>query len=113
VGHHAKSDNRFYWLGVDEILNPGKQAALIQGDISGGNTIRISSRGVVKCSVLLTSELIDWSKGVTVVLNNAPAPGYSRPKKLEPDLDLLLKDYRERGDRRVLLLGRLEFRTIP
>jgi Esterase PHB depolymerase len=115
------TDNRFYWLGVDKIADrhliehlKAKQIipAEIQGDIRGNNLIDIRSRGVSKLSVLLTQELIDWTKPVRVTLNGATPPGY-RPKVLEPDLDLLLEDYRERGDRRVLILGRLEFAAVP
>ena len=36
-----------------------------------------------------------------------------RPRKLEPDLDILLEDYRERGDRRMLFTGRLQFIAPP
>ena len=45
-------------------------------------------------------------------INGQAAPGYT-PKVLEPDLQLLLDEYRDRGDRRVLILGRLEFNAIP
>jgi hypothetical protein len=114
------TDNRFYWLGVDKIANKhlienakGGLPAAIQGDISGNNVIRVRTQGITKFSVLLTSELIDWTRGVTVVVNGSPAPGYSRPKVLEPNLEQLLEDYRERGDRRVLLWGRLELSTVP
>lgn len=115
------TDNRFYWLGVEKIgsthllenVKDGKQIlpATIQGDVDGNNVIRISSQGVIKLSVLLTSDLINWEKGVRVEINGTPATGFTRPKVLEPDVNLLLDDYRERGDRRVLLWGRLEFST--
>jgi len=116
------SDNRFYWLGVDRIqsnrLLENKKVseitpATIQGDVSGSNVIRLNTLGVLKCTIFLTRDLIDWEKGVTVVINNTPMPGYSRPKKLTPSFEELLKDYRERGDRRVLLWGRLEFNLVP
>ena len=116
------SDNLFYWLGVDRIqsnrLLENKKVseitpASIQGDVSGNNVIRINSLGVLKCTIFLTRDLIDWEKGVTVVINNTPMQGYSRPKKLTPSFEELLKDYRERGDRRVLLWGRLEFNLVP
>lgn len=115
------TDNHFYWLGVDKMQsqrmvenNKGSIVpATIQGDIGGNNAIRVTSQGVLKFSIYLTSDLIDWTRGVTVVINNAPAPGYFRPKMLEPSLELLLEDYRERGDRRNLLWGKLEFSTTP
>jgi hypothetical protein len=115
------TDNHFYWLGVDEIrkahlMDGGHKIgvpATIQGDVSGSNAIRITSTGINKLSIYLTADLIDWNKGVTVTLNGAPAKGFLRPKVLEPNLELLLEDYRERGDRRNLLWGKLEFSGIP
>ena len=115
------TDNRFYWLEVNEIeeskqISTKKTSvqypANIQGDVSGDNVIRVNTAGVKKVSILLTADLIDWQKPVRVILNNTPARGY-KPKVLEPDLELLLEDYRIRGDRRVLLLNRLEFKTVP
>jgi len=117
-----ETDNRFYWLGVDKITNarliehlrPGHliSPATIQGDITGSNVINITTLGITRVSVWLTQDLIDWRKKVSVNINGQAARGY-RPKVLEPDLALLLEDYRERGDRRMLVLGRLEFVTPP
>jgi pimeloyl-ACP methyl ester carboxylesterase len=115
------TDNRFYWLGVDKIVPhhlidnlKGQQIvpAEIQGDIRGNNLIDIRSRGVSRVSIWLTQDMIDWGEKVRVNLNGSSAPGW-KAKVLEPDVNLLLEDYRERGDRRVLMLGRLEFNTVP
>jgi hypothetical protein len=116
-----QSDNRFYWLGIDRVSNArlienlpaGHQIspATIQGDIKG-NFITIRTLGVSRLSVWLTHDLIDWSKPVRVNVNGEAARGY-KAKVLEPDLAVLLEDYRERGDRRVLVLGRLEFTAVP
>jgi hypothetical protein len=115
------TDNRFYWLGVDKVQNgrliqnlpPGQQIspATIQGDIKG-NFITIRTLGVTRLSVWLTHELIDWTQPVRVNINGEAARGY-KAKVLEPDLGVLLEDYRERGDRRNLILGRLEFTAVP
>jgi hypothetical protein len=111
-----RTDNRFYWLGADEIREgnlgqPGHGPAVpaaIQGDIAGNNVIHITTRGVTKVSVWLDNELIDWSKPVGVNINRARAQGW-KAKVLEPDIEVLLNDYRERGDRRRLFLQHLEF----
>lgn len=116
------TDNRFYWLSADKIqdgrtldtLAPGKLIipAEIQGDITGSNVIRIRSRGVTQLSIWLGQGLIDWTKPVSVTLNGGVPPGY-KPKVIAPDLELLLEDYRQRGDRRKLFMGRLQFNTSP
>jgi len=116
------TDNRFYWLGVDKVLDRhtleslpmGKQIvpAEIQGDIRGSNLISLRTRGISQVSIWLSQELIDWTKPVRVQLNGAVPPGY-KPSILEPNLEILLEDYRQRGDRRMLFLGRLQFTTSP
>lgn len=117
-----ETDNRFYWLGADEI-RPGHQIekfrgstfipAEIQGDIQGNNTIQITTRGVTKLSVWLSQDMIDWSKPVAVNVNRSIAIDLNkkewRAQRLEPDIDTLMEDYRERGDRRMLFLRRLQF----
>jgi len=115
------TDNRFYWLGVDKISDRNLISnsrggahipAEIEGDIGGNNVINIHSRGVTRLSLYLSQEMIDWTKPVGVNINGSAARGW-RSHVLEPDIDVLLKDYRERGDRRMLFLQRLEFDAIP
>ncbi|MBA4187508.1 MAG: hypothetical protein C0467_05760 [Planctomycetaceae bacterium] len=115
------TDNRFYWLGVEKIADRNlienskggtHIPADIDGDIGGNNIINIHSRGITRISVWLGQEMIDWTKPVGVNINGTSARGW-RAKVLEPDIDVLLKDYRERGDRRMLYLQRLEFDAIP
>jgi hypothetical protein len=116
------TDNRFYWLQVNEIdrknlLENHKNGevipARINGDVQGNNTIRVKSTGIKKFSILLTSDLIDWGRGVKVVVNDSLVPAYNKAKVLEPSVETLLNDYRDRGDRRVLVLGKLDFNAIP
>lgn len=115
------TDNRFYWLSADKIsesrlidnFKGGRIVpATIQGDITGDNRISIRTLGVTRLSVFLTQDLIDWTNAVKVTINGATPPGY-KARKLEPDLKVLLEDYRERGDRRMLVLGKLEFGNLP
>jgi hypothetical protein len=121
------TDNRFYWLGVDKIQDkhtldtvpPGTPIvpAQIQGDIKGTNVIDIHSQAITQLSVWLSQEMIDWTKPVTVNIGGRvardPAGKEFRGRKLEPDLEVLLDDYRERGDRRMLYTGRLQFNASP
>jgi hypothetical protein len=110
------TDNRFYWLGADKIAkenlleghSPGSFVpAGLSGDVRG-NTLVLSSRGVKMVTVWLSRDMIDWSKPVHVRLNEQ-APFNWKPKILEPDIGVLLDDYQERGDRRMLFLQKLEF----
>jgi pimeloyl-ACP methyl ester carboxylesterase len=115
------TDNHFYWLGVDKIgekhqIDNLKHGVIVPATIIGdinGNVINISKcYGVQKFSVWLSNEMIDWSKPVAVNVNGSRAQDW-RPKVLDPDIDTLLNDYRDRGDRRMVFLRRLEFNGPP
>lgn len=115
-----ETDNRFYWLGADRIdprnlFNPqapnrNVTPAELQGDIRGNNLLELRGRGVRTISVWLGRDMIDWSKPVRVNLNGSSAPGW-RPRVLEQDVSVLLEDYYQRGDRRMLYLARLDFQS--
>lgn len=126
---HRPTDNRFYWVGVNRIVEkrhydpkaPGRVPAVVSGDIQA-NRIKIQSNGAPQVSVWLTRDLIDWTKPITVSIadrppltvsiNGAP-PVKWKPQVIEPSLEVLLKDYAERGDRRRLVLQKLDFPAQP
>ncbi|QDU23941.1 PHB depolymerase family esterase [Urbifossiella limnaea] len=117
---NRETDNRFYWLGADRIAaanltnreapNRNVTPAELMGDIKGNNLLELRGRGVRTISVWLGRDMIDWSKPVRVNLNGSPAVGW-RPRVLEPDAAVMLEDYYQRGDRRMLYLARLEFQS--
>jgi hypothetical protein len=109
------SDNRFYWLQADKI-SPGKSGggvvpAQMQGDIRGSNLIDITTNKVSHLTIWLSNEMIDWNNTVKVQLNGSVPDTWRHPKKVEQSLEVLLEDYYERGDRRMLFLNKLEFKT--
>lgn len=111
-----ESDNRFYWLQADQ-ANPGKSGgaivpAKIQGDVRGNNAIDLTTFRVKRLTVWLSSDMIDWGKPVRVQVNGSAPPGWNRPKAVEPDVGVLLEDYFQRGDRRMLFLNKLELTVL-
>jgi hypothetical protein len=116
-----ETDNRFYWVGVGEggLPNGNKMAnwqpgrlvnpAQFKADIVNG-TINLSNvrNGIRKIVIWLERDLIDWNQPVRVNINGSPAIGY-RPKKLEPDLNLMFDELYRTGDRKMLFFGKLEF----
>ncbi len=110
------SDNRFYWLQADKValgnLGGAPVPAEIQGDVRGNNFVDVRCRGVKALTVWLSSDMIDWTTAVRVQINGSVPNGY-KPKIVKPNLDVLLEDYYERGDRRMLFLNKLEFGNIP
>ncbi|HXD87552.1 MAG TPA: PHB depolymerase family esterase [Urbifossiella sp.] len=119
---YREGDNHFYWLGAHEVnprnLSPNGQPnsritpASLAGDIRG-NEIRLYLRGIRTVTVWLPNDMIDWSQNIRVSINGALAPGWKKGgKKVEQDIDVLLEDYWQRGDRRMLYLAKLEFTSV-
>jgi hypothetical protein len=109
-----ETDNHFYWLQADSIV-VGKNGgaivpARIQGDIRGNNVIDVNCFHVNQLTIWLSSEMIDWTQPVRVRINENTPPKYPfAGKKIEPSLEIMLEDYYNRGDRRMLFLNKLEF----
>jgi hypothetical protein len=119
---HRSTDNRFYWLSVDQIvpqrLNEGSREnwdwsnrlpAMVCASIAEGNSIAVRAHGVRQVSVWLSRGSIDFNKPVVARLNLAVAPGWNG-REVKPDLATLLEDFHERGDRQRLYVARLDFR---
>lgn len=113
-----ESDTRFYWLQANQI-SPGRNGgaivpATIQGDIRGNNLVAIDTARVKSVTVWLSSEMIDWTKPVRVQVNGTIPNGFPRQgKAVEPNLEVLLEDYYDRGDRRQLFLNKIDVHNIP
>jgi hypothetical protein len=125
------ADDRFYWLGAGRLENnrqydPGRPSAgapaTISGDIKAGNGIIIKSTGTRQVTVWLARDLIDWTKPIAVTIgpraplkvsvNGGPQTDW-KPRLIEPSLEVLLNDFAERGDRRMLFLQKLSFPASP
>jgi pimeloyl-ACP methyl ester carboxylesterase len=114
-----ESDDRFYWVGVGEdglrngnLVNGWQNKAVtpaqFRADIGKNGVINIDRAiGIRKFVIWLDRDLIDWSKPVVVNVNGRRAREYV-PKKLEPDLHLMLEELYRTGDRKMLYLGKLE-----
>jgi pimeloyl-ACP methyl ester carboxylesterase len=116
-----KEDNRFYWVGTEEVAPNnliktkkvnGFVPAEIKADIFQGNEIKISSRGLKNVTIWLDREMIDWTKPISVRINTDVPRGW-KPKVLTPDLDLMLEQFYEHGDRSLLFLNKLSFDVTP
>lgn len=113
------AEDRFYWVGTTGIrpghlfkdnAKKGWQPATITADIRPGNNVVINTLGTKGVVVWLEREMIDWTKPVRVALNGQAPIGY-KPKEMQPDLDVMFEEIHRTGDRKVLMLGRLEFPT--
>lgn len=115
-----KADNRFYWVGTEEVNPPnilgvrtkGFVPAELKADIVQGNDIRISSRGLKSVTIWLDREMIDWTKPVSVRINTDVPRGY-KPKVIPHDMEVMLEQFYEHGDRSLLFLNKLVFEVTP
>ncbi len=115
-----EGDDRFYWLGVGALgdkrridtLAPGGTVspAWVVGDIRTGNQIDIKSNGTKSVTAWLSRDMIDWSLPVKLTYNGF-APAAFKPKKLEPDIEVLMEDFYQRGDKRTLFLYKIDLKA--
>jgi pimeloyl-ACP methyl ester carboxylesterase len=107
-------DNRFYWVGTDSVRQahlsrPGSFIpAEIKADIYQGNEIKLTTLGLNSVTVWLDREMIDWSKPVNVRINGDIPRGY-RPMVVKQDIEFMLEQYYEFGDRSMLFLHKMTF----
>jgi hypothetical protein len=109
------TDTRFFWLQADDIA-PGKSGggvvpATIQGDIRGNNLLDIQCKRVNHVTLWLTADMINWDNDVKVQVNGSLPINWKRSKKIDQNLEVLLEDYYDRGDRRMLFLNKIDFDT--
>ena len=88
-----------YWLRAIDVtgrdFNPFKAKCRIAGEIDG-NTLRVEATGCEQVEVLISSEMVDVTKTVTIELNGKKA-WKGKPK---PDPEAALETARRRGDGR-------------
>ena len=115
------ADDRFYWVGVGPGgLKGGNRfenglpkrfstPAHFSADIGRGGSVVISNAvGVKKFVIWLDKDLIDWTAPLDIKVNGTRPPGF-KPKKLDPDIRLMLEELHRTGDRKMLYLGKIEF----
>jgi pimeloyl-ACP methyl ester carboxylesterase len=116
-----QGDNRFYWVGTDKIRDRHTAAAreggiiipaTIKADIHQGNHIILTTFGMEKVSLFFDREMIDWTKPVKITLNSQPPFGY-KTRVLEPDLNFMLENLHQTGDRSLLYLLNLDVGITP
>jgi hypothetical protein len=123
------SDNRFYWVGSEKLdkkftlENWGNKSftpAEIYADIRVGNKIIVNTRGTNNIIIWLDRNMVDWSKPISVTINGSTPYSVTqdgnkttwKPHILKPDIELMLEQLYEHGDRSLLFLNRLEFPTV-
>jgi pimeloyl-ACP methyl ester carboxylesterase len=108
-------EHRYYWLQANDIVigkNGGSAVpATMIGDVRGNNLVDVHIKGVKRLTVWLSPDMIDWSKPVKLQINGSTPEGWNKPKDVGQNLEVLLEDYYERGDRRMLFLNKIELDT--
>lgn len=124
-----QSDNRFYWLGADEISdahlqdyanwNKTRQPALFQGTISvtneagkDGNArittqIQLRVTGTKQVSVWLSPNMVDFTKPIQFRINGRPV---GKAAVVTPSVPAMLEDYFQNVDRQQLFYARVDLK---
>jgi predicted esterase len=96
------SDNRFYWLGTDDPKR-NKAASSLYARING-NMIIVRTWGLKQVTIRLAPGMVSFSQPVQLNVNGQALA----PRKVQPNLETLLEDYYERGDRQHLYVAMLQ-----
>ncbi|MGH7275273.1 MAG: hypothetical protein ACREIQ_12595, partial [Nitrospiria bacterium] len=117
---------RAYWVRIDQIspetgsfwesehdrdesrrLQEGAYARITAK--ATGNTFFVTSERVVRYSLLLYRDLVDYERPIKVVTNGRT----SFEGRVQPDPSILLKETRQRPDSRPLVLSTVEITVLP
>jgi hypothetical protein len=116
-----ETDNHFYWISTDSIAenrltNPDRFRANVMGAtvtarIGEGNQINITEKGLKQVTIWLGRdsqgrEMIDFAKPVTVRIDGREV---LRSAKVPMNLETMLEDLHQRGDRQQLFVAKLTF----
>jgi hypothetical protein len=111
------TDNRFYWVGSDQIESSrfidnkgsGRNAARIQASIKPGNEIRVYTVGLKDVTLSFGPGMIDFAKPIAI--QNSGTRGDKRVSKIpvKPNLATMMEDLYERGDSRRPVLAQYHF----
>ena len=114
-----ETDNRFYWISGTTsprhwIRGPGwshrvEPATLVGRIDPGTNRVFINQRGYQQITVWLERDAkVDFDKDMMVHINGAL---HLARQKARPSLQVLLDDFRTRGDRQKLFIAKFDFIT--
>jgi hypothetical protein len=97
------------WVRVETLRAPADGIPAFEAQRGTRNTLFLATRGLATLTLLLSDDLVDLSKPVTVVLN-----GRQAFRALVPaDLGLMLAEYRRTGDRHRLVGATLTLEIPP
>jgi hypothetical protein len=117
---HRATDNQFYWLSTDAVkpgsLIPAKwdekvfynvsKPARLSAAVFSNNTIHVDTTGVDKVTVWFPPKLVNYGSDVFLRINGGPAI----KKTVTPNLDTLLENLYQTGDRQRMFFARLDFK---
>ncbi len=105
------TDNRFYWVTIDELdntspVNPGQVCAFL----SGSNQLTVQTARIKRLTVWLNADMVDFDQPVEVRVNPTAPSGKNAKGEVKPSLKILLDDFYQRADKGLLFVAKREFR---
>ncbi len=115
-----ETDDRFYWVGATELSqrnqlkngekpNPNLIPATFNADIRNNTIIVNGVNGVRQITIWLEKDMIDWTQKVSVSVDTSLQG--MKPTLMTPDPRIMLEELYRTGDRKMLFLGKLDFKT--
>jgi pimeloyl-ACP methyl ester carboxylesterase len=103
------TDNQFYWLSTDT-LSPGNVAknipARLTAQIFNDNSVHVKSSGVGRVTIWFAPKMLNYAEKVTIKLNGA-----ATVRQVTPNLDTLLENFYQTGDRQRMFFARLDLKV--
>lgn len=103
------SDQRFYWITSSDLSGSLNRPAMLTAKQIRGNEFVIRAAGFKQLSVWLHSSMVDFEIPVEIRLNPGSTYGQTYKQLVQPSLNVMLDDFYERGDRKNLYMGRVDF----
>jgi hypothetical protein len=98
-----RETDSFFWWAELKSFEPPPRPMQIESKLMANNGVSIQCGA--KLTVLLSPEIVDFSRPINVTVNGKPLRGAS---KVQPDIGVLLEDARSRGERKHPFWAKLE-----
>lgn len=107
------SANRFYWVGVGDHQASEQSPVLVSAgwEKDYPNSLRCVMTGMKRARIWINASMVNFENPVEIRIQGPPGSGWQKhfKKKLEPNLEVLLEDYYQRGDGKNLFVQYVDF----
>jgi pimeloyl-ACP methyl ester carboxylesterase len=100
------TDNQFYWLSTDAPPASGAKPGKLRAQVYSDNSLHVKTSGVGRVTIWFAPKMLNYAEKVTIKLNGAAIS-----KQVTPNLDTLLENFYQTGDRQRMFFARLDLKV--